>query len=863
MGQLSSCSQTVKPNQQSIPSLVYKNQEDYSFMWWKKTIKTGNQIFAIKTNNYSFSFDYPNLAIQNFTINNKLQTEDEVVNETNEESFPTKNSFHFKFGLIKSGNTVWCTKSSGDVDDCQLVETGKYFQRRFINNLPDLKDFDSYKSGLEIAAWPDRVSLILKGKPVAKIQNIGLIASLDLPKEYNKVIKHEEVIVLKNPLDDSGFIILKSANSTKISVAGTTVTAKFNSSKEFNNGKEVSVGMIIYPVRKDIDSRIKEIVEQENQPLIVSAKQIAPLEKDLDVTYDSDKGWHQITLRSDGTRSDAPIADSTENNPGPNSNELNNRMERVLFSVRNPTNSAKVLRLNFAKGRLVPNGSPVFAPPGISAVLRDGNGNPIGVPIQLSKNWHAGRDQKNQYFQGPWYHGLTILTVPKNSDLTLEYTSVNGFWGGVPAASHAQLCLVGWGSNQQWDESAIGAWGESITYEPDLDQASAPVLDFRPLLVKSENGKKWGWTSNLGGADFFNYTKVDGNRSWHSRMKTQYKRYSPNYTEVTYSGTMDDNSMNFEYTTSIGRSDDIIRGIYKIKLNVLEDVTFKDFVIFQAAASTYHFTNSKSLAWGNEKGLQKEWKATTGRESRYIGSKHLAEGKIPWFSFTDSDFTVDWAKFVPANRGFLIREWNAKLNGDENVQPYFAEYNTTSGRHGGASSLINITPPEGCSTLKAGDYVEAEIILFIIPAKGDDYYGPNQNFASALSQKANTWKMVYREAIGNNIEVNVSKGTLIDSYPIKIEVANNEADFSVTGGLGFVPLTITKVGKYQQPQLFEKVNDKWIEVDQSVHGNDFWQTEFDAITKTWDITYNLNLDTPNNERIVREFKFLIDKEYGG
>jgi hypothetical protein len=28
-------------------------------------------------------------------------------------------------------------------------------------------------------------------------------------------------------------------------------------------------------------------------------------------------------------------------------------------------------------------------------------------------------------------------------------------------------------------------------------------------------------------------------------------------------------------------------------------------------------------------------------------------------------------------------------------------------------------------------------------------------------------------------------------------------------------------------------------LDQSVHGNDFWQTDFDPVRKRWQITYNI------------------------
>lgn len=841
---------------QSVPLKAFDNQSDYSFMWWKKTIKTGNQVFAIKTNNYTLGFDYPNLLIQDFSINKSKSSEDAVLRETNKESFPFNNPIKFRFGTSISNTITWCEKTSGIDDDCQLVETGKYFQRRFITNLPDLKNFSKYNSGLEISSWPDRISFIFKAIPNRNIENLGLLMELTLPEEYNVLIEKGAVKALKNPKDGSGYIIFKSNGTSHISINGTTVKIGLNKILRTEKGTEINAGMVIYPISENIDLKLKQIVDLENTPLRVTAKQISPIDIPLRVNYDKSKGWHQISLRNDATKSVEPVIDATEINPGPQ-DDLNNRMERVVFSVTNPSDSDKVIRLNFAKGRLVKDGASVFAIPGISAVLRDFDGNSLGIPIQLSKNWHTGgrSGADDHYFRGTWYHGLTMFTVPANTSVSMEYTSINSLWGGVPAASHAQLCLIGWGSNQQWDQSAIGAWGENITYEPDLDQASAPVLDFRPLFVKSKIGEKWGWTGNLGGADILNYTKKNGNRAWHSSIKTQYKRYSPNITEVTYAGTMDDNSMDFEYTASIARSDDMIRGFYKIKLKVLKNVDFNDFVVFQAAAPTYHYTVSNTLAWGNEKGLKKEWLATIGNTAKYTTAKQVAQGKTPWFSFTNSEFTSSENHFLPANRGFIIRKWNAKINGHENVLPWFAEYNAIIG-HGKSSGIINITPPNVCTSFKEGDFIEAEIELFIIPSSADDYYGPNINFANALKAKANSWEMVYREAIGNNIDVNVTKGKLVDNYPIKIEAEEGKVEISLTGGLGYVPLTITNVLSYKNPELFRKENGEWKIVNQEVHGNDFWQTEYNATNGTWDISFNINLDSPKDRRRNLDFKFV-------
>jgi len=845
---------------QTLPQEIYANQSDYSFMWWKKTIKRGNQVFAIKTNNYSLEFDNLNLSILNLSINNSEKTEELVLRESNTESFPAKIPCELNFGLKRQGYQFMVETSSGSVHDCQLIETGKYFQRRFINRLPQpgMANCGAYNSGLEIASWTDRLSFILKAIPEFDLRDVGAEMKLTFPSNYSIHISNGNIKALKDPSNGSGYIILKTEDANSISLEGTEVRVALDPVADWPAGLEKNTGLIIYPVAEDIDTKIIQIAKQEASPLLVCAEQIEPKSMMLQVAYDNDKGWHQVRLRNDNTESNEPVSNPDEGNPGPNSFEINNRMERVKLTVTNPSQFDRVLRLNFEKGRLMPGGDGVFATPGISAVLRDSDGNPIGIPIQLSKNWHGGgRTSKTEYFRGSWYHGYSVLTIPAGTSIDFEYTSVNALWGGVPAASHAQLCLVGWGYNQQWDEAAIGAWGESITYEPDLHQAHAPLLDFRPLFLLNPEGKKWGWTGNIGGADFFNYTKTDGARSWHSRIRTQYKRYSPNMTEVTYAGTMDDNSMDFEYTTRVIRSDDITRGIYKIKLKVLKDITFKDFVVFQVAAESYHQTKSKTLAWGNITGLKKEWKASIGGVPGYVTERAKIEGEVPWFSFTDSENTYSWQEkqFLSANRGFVIRNWKARIAGEDDTRPWFAEYNTAGGNFGDPSALINILPPEGCSSFKKGDYIEAEIDLFILPQWAKDYYGPNRNFAEALSENENTWELVYREAKGNDTEVEISTGTLVDDYPIQIKADKDRARFSVTGGLGYVPITIGNLTTYRNPELYRKVNGRWQKIDQHFHGKDFWQAEYNASNCTWEITFNVDMDSPDDARQTVEYKF--------
>ena len=48
-------------------------------------------------------------------------------------------------------------------------------------------------------------------------------------------------------------------------------------------GKELNSGIIIYPVASAIDGEIKRMVEQDEQPLVVTAEQTVPMAAPIDV----------------------------------------------------------------------------------------------------------------------------------------------------------------------------------------------------------------------------------------------------------------------------------------------------------------------------------------------------------------------------------------------------------------------------------------------------------------------------------------------------------------------------------------------------------------------------------------------------
>jgi hypothetical protein len=205
-----------------------------------------------------------------------------------------------------------------------------------------------------------------------------------------------------------------------------------------------------------------------------------------------------------------------------------------------------------------------------------------------------------------------------------------------------------------------------------------------------------------------------------------------------------------------------------------------------------------------------------------------------------------------ANRGIVIRQWDATLGGKK-AAPWVAERGAKV--RGADTSLFDILPPPSVKALQPGDAVEAVVEHVIVPQFADDYYGPNANLKAALEKGQNTWRMIHREALGNDLEVGVTKGKLLRRIPTLVQAQGNQAEFTIAGGLGCVPVTIAGLSGWRDPVLELQEGGAWKAVDQSVHGKDFWQTDFNAEEGSLEITYSVPLDSPGDARVRRAFRF--------
>ncbi|MEN8694008.1 MAG: hypothetical protein ABF334_04315 [Akkermansiaceae bacterium] len=484
---------------------------------------------------------------------------------------------------------------------------------------------------------------------------------------------------------------------------------------------------------------------------------------------------------------------------------------------------------------------------GICPILCHEDGTPTGIPIQLSKNWHYKP-------MGNYLMAYAMLPPrPANYILRLAY----GFYGSLPSASHAQLSLVGYGGphagNGRWDQLAIGCWGETICFDMDMSLVDIAITDIRMLMTRQGlEGKKWGWTDAGWGGDWLKISDQNQKKYFQNNLKTAYLAHGPCLTEARHAGYYGANQeVEFSAKIQTLRTDDYSRTFQRLRYTFTKDVSAKDIWLYKIGRSfSYH---SPRVAYGNLNGLLAEHQApdTLNKDQLFLNHTELTGPAPHWIAFPGAHETREARSPKPNGyRALVIRNYKAVIGGMTYRTPVFR---SPVHRANPTTLDIEILPPDGLRQFQKGDQIDLDIELITLPRLADDYYGPNETFRQHLAKHPSSWKTTHREAKGNTLRVQVSGGTETQNYPLVIQVEEPEVKFTIQGGIGAVPVQFKGLKTAGHYQLHRVINGKIHPFNQSVHGNDFWQTDFDPNAATYSLTFNLPLDGINSsEWILRK-----------
>ena len=126
--------------------------------------------------------------------------------------------------------------------------------------------------------------------------------------------------------------------------------------------------------------------------------------------------------------------------------------------------------------------------------------------------------------------------------------------------------------------------------------------------------------------------------------------------------------------------------------------------------------------------------------------------------------------------------------------------------------------------------------------EADNYGGPNELYRQHLQENPRSWKTTHREAVGNDLQIAVRGGDLLQELPVVIRAELPEVTVDIKGGVGFLPIRFENLATADGYAIYEVVSGMEVKLDQAVHGNDFWQTDYDGATDSYKLSFNLPVD---------------------
>ncbi len=522
---------------------------------------------------------------------------------------------------------------------------------------------------------------------------------------------------------------------------------------------------------------------------------------------------------------------------------------------------------------------------GICPILCKPDGTPTGIPVQLSKNWHHNK------LMG-YLRAYTFLPAPTGKSTYLMRV-VYGFYGNAPQGTHAQLSLasdVRWGNNGgngRWDQIAVGAWGETLCLDMDYSLSSNIITDNRGMLTRSsKDGPKWCWVEAGWGGNWLETKDAAGKSRFYTSVKTAYLSQGPCLSEVRYDGYYGKTrEVDLQCTVRVPRCDDYVRTLFDQSYSFQAAIPTKGCWLFNMGGG--HRLATPRVAYGNRDGLIAEIPAPAQAKTGDLVVDHLElKGEGPWWiAYPDADVQLPPGRenFGKASRALVIRSYKAKFGGKIVTNPSISLSVHTVQGPGKMDIDGLIVPPKDVAEFQPGDRIDMELEWITVPRNADEYYGPNEALRQHLAESPRSWKTIHREAAGNDLTVTATGGVVTRRYPIFIEaeeplvsmdavkgllnkLPSSLAAFTlparvvpwlrpsvtvdIKGGVGFVPIRFERLPIADGYRLYEDVAGKLVPLDQSAHGNDFWQAEYDAFTKTYSLTYNLPLDGKPTSRWV-------------
>jgi hypothetical protein len=206
-----------------------------------------------------------------------------------------------------------------------------------------------------------------------------------------------------------------------------------------------------------------------------------------------------------------------------------------------------------------------------------------------------------------------------------------------------------------------------------------------------------------------------------------------------------------------------------------------------------------------------------------------------------------------ANVGFVVRAYSAIIDGVETTTPTINLFRTNNGGWSQMSFELGVPTHEGSRVVPAGSTVSATVEYVVPPSDAAAYYGASDYLLETPAETYQSAEMMRLLAAGNSLSVVTTVGEVLRTAPVELSAAPGATAvrFTLTGGLGYTPLTFHGLARPDGWRLEILVDDTWQRVTQAVEGNDYWQAYEDTSTGTFDLVFNVHNRGAHEYRLIR------------
>lgn len=531
-------------------------------------------------------------------------------------------------------------------------------------------------------------------------------------------------------------------------------------SAKWKEGDKPAAYFEIFPLS---DGQVSTDLEADVEPLL-SASMTATAGRTLG--YDPVRGCYKVQTDNPGDFSYHYYKDQ-------------NAYEAAAFSIQNGSNARRAYVLHETRHN-----------PGTveCGVLLDEAGNTLPVTVQISKNF-SGEKEEPFYNPEDTAFSETIFPLYLDADEKRTLTSLHLYQN--------------WGSHPLKQFSSLGAWmdyyhmstgvTETTCYVPflfaGLDGVS--IADMRPMSQKM-------WPSqpqhdNVAGHSFLRYQEEPGRWHFVEYTGTAFRSTGPNWADMSMSYLSDDGRAKVTIDVFELPQTDELRNFIHMRVDFLKDISVKDGDLARNVrllniASWVQGMRYTELAYGGPSG-----------DPTVVPIK-LNEG------FTAAGAALPagdgFATVYPDKKGanaYIVRRFDGRIGG----QPVFPGLSLIGQKDG--NTILMLVPVTKAKEIKAGDWIETD--LFLMPYGGD----------------TEDWKPAQKAAFDFGLNApkvtSVAVGSRISDFPTRIAL-NDEgvAEFSVTGGMNYIPIIAEGAKDYVCQRIYLMDNGEKKLIDHARRG---------------------------------------------